>query len=195
MIVITIPENSNILQQDINLQKKMMNILTSICKQFNNDKCYYIIYNLKNICVNIVNTFNKLINHLIKSNIFDISSTKLNCVLAITNENDMYYIWDYCNNKSINVNLIQLLYFYLNSIINDTINCCMAIRYNVNLKNNIDIIQQCINEIKYTLHHINNIELKILHPICKKFNYSIIDDIIHSHIAPLLNQINYIQKK
>ena len=191
MIVIKVPENDNMLQKDINLQKKMMNILLSTCKQFYNDKCYYVLYDFKNICTNVINTINELIDHLINNDIFNIKNVKLNCVVAITNENDMYYTGDYCYDKSINLTLTQLLYFFLNSIVIDIIDCCMTILYNMNTENNINIdtVQQCINEIKCTLQHINNIELQTLHPICKKFNYSAIDDIIHSYIAPLLKQI------
>lgn len=193
MIIIKIPENNqNILKKDIMLQKKMIQLLIYLTKYLYNNN-YYNIYDFKNICINIVTSLNKLIDNL--CDIINISTVKLNCVVAITNDNEISNIGD-CGDTSVTLTLKQFLYYQLNSIVYFIINCCTKIndsiiqmQYNIN---NIIIdnhINSCIRYVKDILEILSNISIQSLHPICEKFDYRKVDHIIHSSTNSLLNDI------
>ena len=194
MIIIHINEQ-DLLTRNIKLNKKVIQILVSLESQLkvkNNLESYYAIYNFKNCIINIINNMNQLIE-CVENSIPNVMKVKLACVHAITDGMDDSNIGDY-GDTSINLTLEQFLYYYLNTILSITINCCKYIQNNIlnnNTKNIIqDNIMSCINKIKVILRDIGNFDINKLSPMCKKFDYNIINNKLQNAIKIILMNID-----
>ena len=186
MIILKLKNKEYLLKENINLNKKMIQFLISLLNytKYIYNNFYYKLMNFKKCVINIVNVMDKLI-HDISSNTYDeinISQVKLSCVHAIIDDMDWRGIGD-CWDTSINLNIIQLLYYYVNNIRQIVIDFCLNTKHN---------LIKVITKIKNILNVIYKISIQNLAPISKKFNYNLINNQIHNVIEPLLITINSI---
>ncbi len=209
MRIIRLGSNTNLLQNDDNLHKKTIQILISVANILRDTSNYYIIYDLKNCVINILNTMNKLTENIYNS-MSNILKVKLACVHAITDDMDESCIGD-CGDTSIILTFEQFLYFHVNKISNIIIDCCKDIIINIerfehnnttknNSNNSYNItvyhnIISCINTIERILECLYCTNIQELSPVCTKFNYNILNNKIHNSINPLLKNINKLYLK
>ncbi len=195
MIVLNLKNKEYLLKENINLYKKMIQLLIYIINQFKaiNHTFYCELRNFKEWVINIIKVINQLINNTL-NNIFDnlnICQIKLACVHAIIDDIDKSCIGD-CGDTSINLNIQQLLYYYLNKIMQNVIDFCLntnniLIDYHKNLSEMFHInLIKCISNIIDILNLFYNTSIQNLSPISKKFNYNLVNNRIHNTIEPLL---------
>lgn len=198
MIVIYIKEeDEDLLENNIKLSKKMIQILISLVNQikYTNSKMksYFIINEFKNFTIYIVKTMDRLAENF-SNKLYDginISQIKLACVCAITNGMNYRNIGD-CGDTSIVLTIGQFIYYHANFIKQIVIHYCTNIRNN--LSNYEKYIQICIKKIENTLKCLNTILIKDLSPVHKKFNYNIVDNEIHTITSNLLIKTNEFNK-
>ena len=209
MRIIKLGNNTNLLQNNTNFNKKTIQILISVTNILRNTNNYYIMHDFKNCVINILNTIDKLIESICSS-MPNIAKVKLACVHAITDDMDESCIGD-CGDTSIILTFEQFLCFHINKIHSIVIDCCKNIlinaqRYdnnnitknNSNNNQNIIIYQNiisCINKMWNILECLSHTNIQELSPVCKKFNYSVLNNKIHNNICPLLRDINKLYDK